>query len=87
LPSPASAECRTSEITPAEFKTLCGKVDAANPRVHNVTEYLGGTANWRTDLNSRPTSCTLLRHKETFELFKSLGVTVAPELKSRGISN
>src|SRR5262245_57980558 len=32
LKAPASAECRTSEITLAEFKTLKGKMDAFNPR-------------------------------------------------------
>jgi glycerophosphoryl diester phosphodiesterase len=31
LLTPASAECRTSEITLAEFKTLRGKMDASNP--------------------------------------------------------
>ena len=30
--TPASAECRTSDITLAEFKTLRGKMDASNPR-------------------------------------------------------
>ena len=31
LLSPATAECRTSDITLAEFKTLRGKMDASNP--------------------------------------------------------
>ena len=81
LLTPASAECRTSEITLAEFKTLRGKMDASNPRARTVTEYLGGTANFRTDLYSGPTSGTLLSHKEAIELFKSLGVKMTPELK------
>jgi glycerophosphoryl diester phosphodiesterase len=44
-----------------------GRVQPA--RAH-VAEYLGGTANWRTDLYSGPTSGTLLTHKESIELFK-----------------
>jgi glycerophosphoryl diester phosphodiesterase len=32
LLQPASAECRTSDITLAEFQTLTGKMDAFNPR-------------------------------------------------------
>ena len=78
----ASAECRTSDITLAEFKTLRGKMDASNPRARTVQEYLGGTANWRTDLYAGPTSGTLLTHKESIELFKKLGVKMTPELKS-----
>ena len=39
-----------------------------------VAEYLGGTANFRTDLYAGPTSGTLLTHKESIELFKKLGV-------------
>ena len=82
LLTPASAECRTSDITLAEFKTLRGKMDASNPRATTPQEYLGGTANWRTDLYSGPTSGTLMTHKESIELFKKLGVKMTPELKS-----
>ena len=82
LLTPASAECRASDITLGEFKTLRGKMDAFNPRATTVTEYLGGTANWRTDLYSGPTSGTLMTHKESIELFKKLGVKMTPELKS-----
>ena len=82
LIAPATAECRTSDITVAEFKTLRGKMDAANPTARTAAEYLGGTANWRTDLYSGPTSGTLLTHRESIELFKRLGVKMTPELKS-----
>ena len=81
LLTPASAECRTSEITLAEFKTLRGKMDAANSRARTVNEYLAGTANFRTDLYSGPSSGTLLTHAESIELFKRLGVKMTPELK------
>lgn len=81
----ATAECRTSEVTLAEFRTLRGKMDAANPRARTVAEYLAGTANFRTDLYSGPTSGTLLTHKESIELFKRLGVKMTPELKSPSV--
>ena len=82
----ASAECRTSDITLAEFKTLRGKMDASNPSARTSAEYLGGTANWRTDLYSGPSSGTLLTHKESIELFKKLGVKMTPELKSASVT-
>lgn len=81
LLTPASAECRTSEITLAEFKTLRGKMDAANPRATTVAEYMAGTANFRTDLYAGPSSGTLLTHAESIALFQRLGVKMTPELK------
>ena len=83
--TPATAECRTSDITLAEFKTLRGKMDAFNPKATTVAEYLGGTANWRTDLYSGPTSGTLMTHKEAIALFQKLGVKMTPELKSASV--
>lgn len=82
----ASAECRTSDITLAEFKTLKGKMDASNPRATTVAEYLGGTASFRTDLYAGPGSGTLMTHKESIELFKQLGVKMTPELKSPSVA-
>jgi glycerophosphoryl diester phosphodiesterase len=81
----ASAECRTSDITLAEFKTLKGKMDAFNPRALTPEEFLGGTANFRTDLYAGPTSGTLLTHRESIELFKKLGVKMTPELKAPSV--
>lgn len=78
--TPAQAECRTSDITLAEFKSLQGKMDAFNPRAITPEEYLGGTAGWRTDLYSR--RGTLLSHRESIELFQALGVKFTPELKT-----
>jgi glycerophosphoryl diester phosphodiesterase len=83
--TPATAECRTSDITLAEFKTLRGKMDAFDPRARTVEEFLGGTASWRTDLYAGPTSGTLLTHKESIELFRKLGVKMTPELKSASV--
>jgi glycerophosphoryl diester phosphodiesterase len=83
--TPASAECRTSDITLAEFKTLRGKMDAANPRARTVEEYVDGTASWRTDLYAGKSSGTLLTHKESIELFRQLGVKMTPELKGASV--
>jgi len=77
--TPAQAECRTSDITLAEFKTLKGKMDAYNPKAVTPEEYVGGTADWRTDLYTA--RGTLLSHRESIELFKALGVKFTPELK------
>jgi glycerophosphoryl diester phosphodiesterase len=85
LLTPATAECRTSDITLAEFKTLRGKMEAFNPRAKSAAEYLGGTATWRTDLYAGPTSGTLMTHRESIELFKQLGVKMTPELKSPSV--
>lgn len=78
--TPAQAECRTSDITLAEFKTLKGKMDAFNPMATTPEDYLAGTADWRTDLYA--SRGTLLTHRESIELFRALGVKFTPELKS-----
>jgi glycerophosphoryl diester phosphodiesterase len=82
----AGAECRTSELTLAEFKTLRGKMDAFNPRAKTAEEYVGGTADFRTDLYSGPTSGHLLTHRESIQLFKRLGVKMTPELKGPSVA-
>ena len=79
----ASAECCTSDITLAEFKTLCGKMDASNPKATTVAEYLGGTAPYRTDLYA--TCGTVLSHKESIALLSDLGVKFTPELKEPSV--
>ena len=84
--SPASAECRTSDITLAEFKTLRGKMDGFNPMATTVQEYVAGTPTWRTDLYAGPTSGTLMSHKESIALFKQLGVKMTPELKEATVA-
>jgi glycerophosphoryl diester phosphodiesterase len=84
--TPATAECRTSDITLAEFKTLRGKMDASNPKATTAEEFMGGTAAWRTDLYSGPTSGTLMTHQDSIALFKKLGVKMTPELKAASVS-
>jgi glycerophosphoryl diester phosphodiesterase len=75
----ATALCCTSDLSVFEYKTLKGKMDASNPNARTPQEFLGGTANWRTDLYS--TGATLLTHKESIELIGSLGGKYTPELK------
>lgn len=81
---PASAMCCTSDITLADFKSLCGKMDASDASATSVEQYLEGTAAWRTDLYA---SCgTVMSHKESIELFKALGTKMTPELKAPGVA-
>ena len=79
----ASAECRTSDITLAEFRTLEGKMDAADASATTVEAYLDGTADWRTDLYS--TTGTLMTHAESIALFDALGADFTPELKTPAV--
>lgn len=81
----ASAECRTSEITLVEFKTLHGKMDSANSKAKDVKSYLGGIADWRTNLYAANTG-TVMSHKDSIKLFKKLGVKFTPELKAPAIA-
>ena len=82
--TPAAAECRTSEITLAQFRTLTGKMDAADSSATTVEAYMDGTDNWRTDLYSAQGG-TLMTHAESIDLFKSLGAKFTPELKSPSV--
>ena len=77
----ATAECRASDITLAEFRTLSGKMDAANQGAATVEEYLDGTASWRTDLYAAGGGA-LMSHAESIALFKALGAKFTPELKA-----
>ena len=78
--TPASAQCCTSDITLAEFKTLCGKMDASNPAATTAERVPGRHAHFRTDLYA--TCGTLLTHAESIELFNELGAKFTPELKA-----
>jgi glycerophosphoryl diester phosphodiesterase len=82
--------CCTSDITLEEFKTLRGKMDAANPNATTLAGYLDATPRFRTDLYSQhydgeKWGGTLLTHAESIELFKGLGVKMTPELKSPSV--
>ena len=75
----ASAMCCTSDITLAEFKQLCGKMDGFNPNATTPEQYLVGTPRFRTDLYA--TCGTVLSHDDYIELVDGLGRDFTPELK------
>ena len=77
---PASAKCRTSELTLAEFLSLEAKMDSRNPAAVTPAEYMHGTPPWRTDLYS--SGGTLMSHAQSIELLRGLGVKFIPELKA-----
>ncbi|WP_395452209.1 glycerophosphodiester phosphodiesterase family protein (plasmid) [Azospirillum melinis] len=81
---PASAECRTSDITLAEFKSLIGKMDAANTKATSVDAYMKGTPAWRTDLYAAAGG-TLMTHGEYIRLVKAQGLKFTPELKAPAV--
>ena len=82
---PASAECRTSDITLAEFKTLTGKMDAADTKATTVAAYMNGTARWRTELYAAAGG-TLMTHAEFIAMGKKMGVKFTPELKTPSVA-
>jgi glycerophosphoryl diester phosphodiesterase len=81
----ATATCCTSDITLAEFKSLCGKMDGFNASATTPEDYLHGTPNWRTDLYA--TCGTVLSHKEFIKFIDSqAGVMFTSELKQPRVS-
>tara|TARA_R110002049_G_scaffold10127_1_gene50189 strand:+ start:153508 stop:154719 length:1212 start_codon:yes stop_codon:yes gene_type:complete len=81
--TPANAECRTSDLTLAEFKTLIPKMDSADKTATTAEEYQGGVAPFRTQLYSD--KADLMTHAESIALFKSLGAKFTPELKTPSV--
>jgi glycerophosphoryl diester phosphodiesterase len=80
---PAAAECRTSEITLAQFRTLTPKMDDADKTATSVDGYMTSANRWRTDLYADGT--TLMTHAESIQLFKRLGAKFTPELKTPAV--
>lgn len=77
----ASAKCCTSDITLAEFETLCGKMDGFNPNATTALQYLDGTSYFRTDLYSQ--GCPKVMTVDTYiPLVNSWGLKYTPELKT-----
>ncbi|OAX78603.1 hypothetical protein ACJ72_07086 [Emergomyces africanus] len=77
----ASAKCCTSDITLAEFKSLCGKMDSSDPTATTPEEYQGGVKSWRTTLYTD--GCPKLHsHPEFISLVNSLGLKFTSELKT-----
>ncbi|MBK5933840.1 glycerophosphoryl diester phosphodiesterase [Rhodovulum imhoffii] len=81
--APATAECRTSELTLEQFRSLTPKMDAANRAATTAQAYQNATAGWRTDLYT--TGAHLMTHAESIELFRTLGAKFTPELKSPSV--
>ncbi|OTB02711.1 hypothetical protein M426DRAFT_322465 [Hypoxylon sp. CI-4A] len=75
----ASAYCCTSDLTLAEFRSLCGKMDGFNASATTPEDFLHGTLAWRTDLYA--TCGTVLSHKEFLQLVDSHGRDFTSELK------
>jgi len=71
--------CCTSDLTLREFKSLEAKMDASDPGAVTPEGYLGGTANWRTDLYTA--RAKVLTFSESIELNQTLDVKHTPELK------
>jgi len=80
----ATAKCCASDLTLAEFRRLKGKMDAFDKNAATAESYMGGTANWRTDLYVA-SGGTLMTHAESIKLFKELGAKFTPELKAPGV--
>ena len=79
LVSAATAECRTSDVTLAEFRSLRGKHDGFNPRARTAAEYVRGA---RTPhVAPAIDTGTLMTHAESIALLRELGVGMVPELK------
>ena len=78
----AAAECRTSDITLAEFRTLRAKMDASDPAAETAEAFQGGVAPFRTTLHETPSADTVMSHAESIELFRDLGAKFTPELKT-----
>ncbi|KAG5929889.1 hypothetical protein E4U42_004081 [Claviceps africana] len=77
---PASAKCCTSDLTLAEYKSLCAKMDAFNATATNPHDFLGGVPGWRTDLYA--TCGTLMDLKGHIAMVEALGRHHTPELKA-----
>ena len=81
----ARAECRTSELTVAEFKSLRGKIDAFNPAARTPEEFVVSAPAERRGFDAGAPTGTLLTHAESIALFRELGARMTPELKAPNV--
>ena len=81
----ARAECRTSEITAAEFKTLRGKIDSFNAAARTPEEFIDARQTPREGFEPGAPTGELLTHAESIALFSELGVKMTPELKEPSV--
>jgi glycerophosphoryl diester phosphodiesterase len=80
--SPANAICCTTDITIAEYQTLCSKMDGFNASATTVQDYQYGAPTWRTELYD---NCATVQTLESYiDLVDSLPGyrNFTPELKS-----
>lgn len=77
---PATAKCCTSDITAADFKRLCAKMEGANASATNPEDYLHGAPRWRTELYE--TCGTPVLHREYIDIVNSLGLDFTTEAKA-----
>ena len=76
----ATAQCCTSDITLAEFKSLCARPDRSNPNAQSVAAFL---APLESPTVAEPLACgTLVTHQESIALIGELGAAFIPELKA-----
>ncbi|MBI1356159.1 MAG: glycerophosphodiester phosphodiesterase [Acidobacteria bacterium] len=69
----ASARCCTSDLTLAEFQSLCGRMDSSNAKASTVEEFLA---------DAPVCSGKLMTHAESIALFQELDVHMTPEIKN-----
>jgi glycerophosphoryl diester phosphodiesterase len=77
----ATAECRTSDITLAEFRTLHGKRDGFDPRARTAEQFVADGIEPPGPGQAGAATGTLMTHAESIALFRQLGVRMVPELK------
>lgn len=78
----ANAVCCTTDITTAEYLSLCAKMDGFNASATNVEDFQHGTPSWRTDLyNTCGTVQTLESYIDLVNSFPGYR-NFTPELKS-----
>ncbi|WP_416595419.1 glycerophosphodiester phosphodiesterase family protein [Phaeobacter sp. JH20_29] len=82
--TPATAECRTSDLTLEELMTLQPKMDSSDATATSAKAFQGGLAPWRSNLHQR--EATLLSHADSIALFRDLGARFTPELKAPAVA-
>ena len=76
----AEAKCCTSDITLAEYQTLCARPDHVNPDAQSISDYLKLP---EPRVVGDLASCgKLVTHAESIELIDDLGAKFVPELKA-----
>jgi len=74
-----NTKCCTSDLTLAEFRSLKGKFDKGDKKASTLEDFLSLEGTPREQWQDRVG--TLMTHRESIQLFESLGVKMIPELK------